>query len=92
MKDNLSLKIKSVASNIRKVREYRNYTQEYLAAKLDISQNAYSKIELGYTKLTVERLFQIGQILEVDINTFLNDLSEPIQINSVVSKSSYTAI
>ncbi|HVV55784.1 MAG TPA: helix-turn-helix transcriptional regulator [Mucilaginibacter sp.] len=59
-------KAKLVAENIRKIREYRNYTQEYLAAKLHISQNAYSKIELGYTKITVDRLFDIADILEAD--------------------------
>jgi transcriptional regulator with XRE-family HTH domain len=66
MKDKLNLRIKQVAANVRKIREHRNYTQEYLAAKLHISQNAYSKIELGYTKITVERLFQIAEILETD--------------------------
>jgi len=66
MRGELDLKIKSVASNIRKLREHRNYTQEYLAAKLNISQNAYSKIELGYTKITLERLFYIAMILDTD--------------------------
>jgi transcriptional regulator with XRE-family HTH domain len=66
MKDMLNLRVQNVAANIRKIREYRNYTQEYLAAKLKISQNAYSKIELGYTKITVDRLFRIADILEVD--------------------------
>lgn len=59
------LKAKEVAGNIRKLREYRDYTQDYLAAKLNISQNAYSKIELGYSRITLERLFVIAQILEV---------------------------
>ncbi|RZA01313.1 MAG: XRE family transcriptional regulator [Sphingobacteriaceae bacterium] len=67
MSNKLSLKIKAIAANIRHKREYRNYTQEYLALKLNISQNAYSKIELGYTKITVERLFQIADILEFDV-------------------------
>ncbi|WP_316802283.1 helix-turn-helix domain-containing protein [Pedobacter nototheniae] len=67
MEDLLALKTKNVAANIRKIREYRDYTQDYLAAKLKISQNAYSKIELGYSKLTVERLFQITEILDVEI-------------------------
>ncbi len=66
MKNSLENKIKAVAANIRKTRESNHYTQEYLAAKLHISQNAYSKIELGYTKITVERLFQIAEILEID--------------------------
>lgn len=72
MKDTLDLKIKKVAQNIRKIREYRNYTQEYLAAKLRISQNAYSKIELGHTKITVDRLFRIADVLEVDPVVVLN--------------------
>lgn len=62
----LENKIRAVATNIRKIRESKDYTQDYLAVKLAISQNAYSKIELGYTKITVERLFQIAQILEVN--------------------------
>ena len=66
MKDRLSFKVKAVTANIRNKREGLNYTQEYLAAKLKISQNAYSKIELGYTKITLERLFQIADILEID--------------------------
>lgn len=65
MNNKLNAKIKAIAAVIRKKREERNYTQEYLAYKLNISQNAYSKIELGYTKITVERLFQIAEVLEI---------------------------
>jgi transcriptional regulator with XRE-family HTH domain len=67
MKNLLNFKVKAVAANIRNKREELNYTQEYLAAKLNISQNAYSKIELGYTKITLERLFQISDVLETDL-------------------------
>ena len=72
MKDTLNFRIRKVAANIRRIREHRNYTQEYLAAKLKISQNAYSKIELGYTKITIDRLFHIAVILEVDPVDMLN--------------------
>lgn len=71
MENLLALKTKNVAGNIRKIREYRDYTQDYLAAKLKISQNAYSKIELGYSKLTVERLFQIASILDTDVTQLI---------------------
>jgi transcriptional regulator with XRE-family HTH domain len=67
MSNMINYKVKAVATNIRNKREELNYTQEYLAAKLNISQNAYSKIELGYTKITVERLFQIADILETEL-------------------------
>ena len=68
----MAYKVKAVAANIRNKREELNYTQEYLAAKLNISQNAYSKIELGYTKITVERLFQIAEILDADLMELIN--------------------
>lgn len=88
MEDLLALKTKNVAGNIRKIREYRDYTQDYLAAKLKISQNAYSKIELGYSKLTIDRLFQISSILEVEAADLLTlDHSDLIKIISPEEKS-----
>lgn len=59
-------KLKEVAENIRKTRLNKKYTQDYLAAKLKISQNAYSKIELGRTKVTVEKLLIIADVLNTD--------------------------
>jgi transcriptional regulator with XRE-family HTH domain len=68
MQDSITL---AVAFKIRKIRELRNYTQDYLAAKLKISQNAYSKTELGYTHITISRLAAIAKILEVELTDLL---------------------
>jgi transcriptional regulator with XRE-family HTH domain len=76
MNETLNNKVRAVAINIRKIRESKDFTQDYLAMKLAISQNAYSKIELGYTKITVERLFQIARILEVDPVYLINTDSD----------------
>ncbi|RAJ22881.1 helix-turn-helix protein [Pedobacter cryoconitis] len=62
MQNHTELNAKNVAFNIKKIREHKNYTQIYLAKRLAISQNAYSKIELGYSKITINRLFAIAQI------------------------------
>ena len=85
MNSTLPLKIKAIAANIRHKREYRNYTQEYLALKLNISQNAYSKIELGYTKITLERLFQIADILEFDAAELINQEKDIKNLLNVTS-------
>jgi transcriptional regulator with XRE-family HTH domain len=61
-----------IALNLRNARLTRNYSQEYLALQLKISQNAYSKMEMGRTRITVESVFKIADILDVDINTLLN--------------------
>jgi transcriptional regulator with XRE-family HTH domain len=60
-------------SVIRKYREMRNYSQEYVAGKMGISQNAYSKIENNITQLTVNHIKQISAILEVSIVDLLKD-------------------
>ena len=72
MKNNNNLIGKTVSANIRKVREEKNLTQDYLAAKLHISQNAYSKIELGYSKITIDRIIDIAVILDVSVRSLLN--------------------
>ena len=63
---------KKVALNLRNARVMRNYSQEYMALQLKISQNAYSKMEMGRTQITVETVFKIAHILEVDIYTLLD--------------------
>ncbi len=85
------LKTKAIVSNIRKIREFRNYTQDYLAAKLRISQNAYSKIELGYSSITLNRLVEIAEILEIELADLIcSDSNELIQLK--LSAGSYKKI
>jgi len=54
-----------LAQKIKVHRLKKKYSQQYMAEKLDISQNAYSKIERGKTDLTVKRMLEIAAILEV---------------------------
>lgn len=63
---------KKIALDLRSARLMRNYSQEYMALQLKISQNAYSKMEVGKTLITVEAIYKISDILEVDIYTLLN--------------------
>lgn len=61
---------------IRQIREIRNLTQEFMADRLSISQNTYSRLENETIKLSAERLFQIAEILEVPVD-FLIDKEKP---------------
>ncbi|MES2827975.1 MAG: helix-turn-helix transcriptional regulator [Bacteroidota bacterium] len=66
-----------VIRNIKKIRHYKNYSQDFIATKLDISQNAYSKIELGHSKISLMRFFQIASVLGVDESQLIKlDLSK----------------
>jgi transcriptional regulator with XRE-family HTH domain len=62
---------KLLAMAIRSRRLELNYTQEYIAYKLNMSQNAYSKLELGYTAVTIERFVELCGALEVDVHDML---------------------
>lgn len=55
-----------IGAKIRKIRELKGYSQEYMAASLGITQNSYSKLENQKTKLGLERISNIAEILEVD--------------------------
>jgi transcriptional regulator with XRE-family HTH domain len=51
---------------IKQIRELKNFTQEYVAGKLNLSTRAYSKIETGETQLTINRLNEISTILGIE--------------------------
>jgi transcriptional regulator with XRE-family HTH domain len=56
---------------IRDIREKKNYSQEYMANKLGMSQNAYSRLESGQTKLALDRIKSISEILEISFISLL---------------------
>jgi transcriptional regulator with XRE-family HTH domain len=63
---------KDVIYNIKKVREFKNYTQEFMAECLGISTKSYSNIETGESKLYLDRLIKICETLEISIERILN--------------------
>jgi transcriptional regulator with XRE-family HTH domain len=70
----------SVYENIRKIRELKNLTREFVAAELKMSASGYGKIERGDVDLTVSKLIEISKVLEVstefifkfDVSIFFN--------------------
>ncbi len=55
-----------VNEKISKLRESKEWSQEQMAEKMSMSLNGYAKIERGETKLHLDKLEQIAQILDVD--------------------------
>jgi len=60
-----------LGNNIRTLRTYYEYTQEYMASELDISSSAYSKIERNQIDISVKRLLQIANILGVSVELLI---------------------
>ena len=78
----------NIASNIRRIRDQKGISQEYMATQLDMTQPNYSRIESEESKLTIDRLQDIAQILETDIDTLLDSSKITIQ-NQTNNKGSY---
>jgi transcriptional regulator with XRE-family HTH domain len=55
----------TIGDKIRMRRLTMNYSQEYMAFMLDISQAAYSNLERDETALTIKRVYEISEILEI---------------------------
>lgn len=51
---------------IKRRRSKLGYSQKYMADKLGVSQNMYSKFELNYSKITVCRFVAICEVLEIN--------------------------
>jgi transcriptional regulator with XRE-family HTH domain len=61
-----------IGDKIKSIRELKNYTQEYIADQLGITQAGYSKIEKGKTSLSLEKLEQLAVILELPLENIIN--------------------
>lgn len=61
-----------VNEKIRLVRETKNWSQDDMADKLNMSTNGYAKIERGETRLNLPKMEQIAQIFGMDLIELLS--------------------
>lgn len=62
----------NIGSNIKKIRELKSYSQEYIAQELGISQPSYARIENGTVSPKVARLQRIAGILKVELSVLFD--------------------
>lgn len=60
-----------IGRNIKNLREIRNFTQEHMSAKPNVSQKQYSRIENGEISPSIKLLFEISKILDTTLQTIL---------------------
>jgi len=68
-------------NKIRMLREGIGLSQDYVAKKLNITQQAYSKIEKSPDSATLQRLKQLSEILGVKVNSLVGEDDMYIQQN-----------
>ena len=78
--------MKLLRENIRKVRELRNYTQEYMADQMGLSISGYGKIERSDSDISLSRITQIAAILNISRAKLLEFNSDQI-LNEVQNEN-----
>jgi transcriptional regulator with XRE-family HTH domain len=72
-----------IGEKIRKIRVIKGYSQEYVSDLLKISQAAYSDIETGKTKMTMQRLKEIAYVFDLEINHLINFSEKEVLENTI---------
>lgn len=62
-----------ILANIRSKRQQLNYSQDYVAGVLQMKQANYNKIENGKVELSVQVLFKIARLLDLNVDELLKD-------------------
>ncbi|MEX2379119.1 MAG: helix-turn-helix transcriptional regulator [Vicingaceae bacterium] len=70
---------KKIAKHIREIRKSKEYSQEYIAAQLNISQQAYQKNESGKTKINLSCALLIAELLEIDFEQLTKTDSSKVE-------------
>jgi transcriptional regulator with XRE-family HTH domain len=71
-----------IGEKIKKLREFRNFTQEGLAKALDMTQAGYSRIERDEVDLSLNRLEQIANTLNITIEEILGFDANKLSFNT----------
>jgi transcriptional regulator with XRE-family HTH domain len=71
----------NMGRKIRMVRESRQLSQEYVAGRMKISQQAYSRLEHDGENVSLKRLKQLAEALEVPLQSLIGDDDLYIQQN-----------
>jgi transcriptional regulator with XRE-family HTH domain len=66
---------------IRRVREFKNLSQQYVADKLSVSQSTYSDMENGKITVSDEKLAMIANVLDVSVDV-INEYNDQVVFNS----------
>ncbi|MES2387833.1 MAG: helix-turn-helix transcriptional regulator [Bacteroidota bacterium] len=70
-----------IGRKIKKIRELRDFTQEYVAYEIGMTQSSYSDIERGNTDVSFTAIEKIAGVLEVS-PTALIEFDENVVFNN----------
>lgn len=87
---------KTIAKNIKIIREMKDLTRDFVAGEMEMSTSGYGKIERGEIDLTISKISRIAGILGVsvsdilffDVSIFFNTTKEKEVVNNTFTNKS----
>ena len=67
----------NVPERLRQLRKKKGLTQQEIAEQLHMSQNAYSLLESGKTKLDIQRLYLLAMFYQISVYDIIDNLPPP---------------
>jgi len=65
-------RLRTIVSLLKKERLRQGYSQSYMALRLNINQNTYSRIESGTKRPDTGQMTAIAEILEIELEGLIN--------------------
>ena len=78
-----------VGQRIKKYRKSRGYTIEQFSAMINKSKATLSKYENGAITIDIETLYEISQVLDIDLKCFIDYQPPMFRTEPVLPKNSY---
>ena len=72
---------KKLFQTIKKFRLQNNFSQEFMAGKLDMSRPTYMQIEKGERELTISEAEKLASLFGMSLKNLLNDDKEEIKVD-----------
>lgn len=79
--------VDEIRERIKKIRIEKGYSQDYMAEMLNISQNAYHKLERGHTRINLLKFIDIAKILEIETSELINGPEHVYMFSKYYQKS-----
>jgi transcriptional regulator with XRE-family HTH domain len=68
-----------IINNIKTIRESKNFTEDYIAEQMGISQSSYNRKENGHSDFSLSEILKLGEVLDVPPSRFIDmDLAKII--------------
>jgi transcriptional regulator with XRE-family HTH domain len=65
-------RLKELGKNIAEYRKKKDWSQEFLAEKVDLSREYIGRVENGQKSISLRKLFLIADVLGTPVKNFFN--------------------